>query len=86
MYVGIGILDLVKSKSSCFSAGNTQNTYILSKYRSQIPGIIFVQINSHITLPGPDYFNEGAKYYSRLFAFFQVTFCHSRQWGRQGVA
>jgi len=33
------------------------------------------------TLPGPDYFDEEAKCYSRLFEFCQVTFCRSRQWG-----
>jgi hypothetical protein len=31
-------------------------------------------------LPGPDYFDEEAKCYSRLFEFCQVTFCHSRRW------
>ena len=39
-----------------------------------------------ITLPGPDYFDEEAKCYSRLFEFCQVTFCHSRQWGRMTLA
>jgi hypothetical protein len=34
-----------------------------------------------LSLPGPDYFDEEAKCYSRLFEFFQVTFCHSKQWG-----
>jgi len=28
-----------------------------------------------ISLPGPDYFDEEAKCYSRLFEFCQVTFC-----------
>ena len=27
------------------------------------------------TLPGPDHFDEEAKYYGRLFEFCQVTFC-----------
>jgi len=34
MYVGISILHLVKSKLSCLISGNTQNPYILSKYKS----------------------------------------------------
>jgi len=38
------------------------------------------------TLPGPDYFDEEAKCYSRLFESFQVTFCRSRQWGRLTLA
>ena len=38
------------------------------------------------TLPGPDYFDEEAKCYGRLFEFCQVTFCHSRQWGRITLA
>ena len=31
------------------------------------------------SLPGPNYFDEEAKCYGRLFEFCQVTFCHSRQ-------
>jgi len=38
------------------------------------------------TLPGPDYFDEEAKCYGRLFEFCQVTFCHSRQWARMTLA
>ena len=37
-------------------------------------------------LPGPDYFDEEAKCYGRLFEFYQVTFCYSRQWGRMTLA
>jgi len=33
--------------------------------------------NDSYILPGPDYFDEEAKCYSRLFEFCQVTFCHS---------
>ena len=38
------------------------------------------------SLPGPDYFDEAAKCYGRLFEFCQVTFCYSRQWGRMTLA
>jgi len=38
------------------------------------------------TLPGPDYFDEEAKCYSKLFEFFQVIFCRSKQWGRITLA
>ena len=38
------------------------------------------------TLPGPDYFDEEAKCYGRLFEFCQVTFCYSRQWGCMTLA
>jgi hypothetical protein len=37
--------------------------------------------NKTYALPGPDYFDEEAKCYSRLFEFCEVTFCHSRQRG-----
>jgi len=37
-------------------------------------------------LPGPDYFDEEATCYSRLFEFCQITFCRSRQWGRVTLA
>lgn len=30
-------------------------------------------------LPGPDYFDQETKFYSRLFEFCPVTFCNSRQ-------
>ena len=40
-----------------------------------------VRFRSH-SLLGPDYFDEEAKCYGRLFEFCRVTFCHSRQWGR----
>ena len=38
------------------------------------------------SLPGPDYFDEEAKCYGRLFEFCRVTFCHSRQWDRMTLA
>ena len=38
------------------------------------------------SLPGLDYLDEEAKCYGRLFEFCQVTFCHSRQWGRRTLA
>ena len=39
-----------------------------------------------VTLPGPDYFDEEAKCYGRLFECCRVTFWRSRQWGRMTLA
>ena len=60
----------------------------MDHYLRDIIYVIWVQIQYlvHMTLLGPDYFDEEAKCYSRLFEFCQVTFCHSRQWGRMALA
>jgi len=66
-----------------------QTATVIDRTMSEVVPQMIRRICDHslvIALPGPDYFDEEAKCYGRLFEFCQVTFCHSRQWGRVSLA